>query len=142
MPLFAACLAPAVSPIESTALRSAEARFRVLDLGLYVEARVGQEAFWFLLDSGSPYTHLRPEISRRLPARSRWDISRRFLTDVRVLPKLSVGGAELGDVMVAVQPVRFGHPAIDGKPVAGVLGYNVLRMLSVGLDPNAGRMWA
>ena len=111
---------------------------------LFVRATVnGQDAGWFLFDSGAGATMLNPELSERLGLEAFGEERltpfgpEAFEARLRRVASLTVGPLELRDLVVLDKVGPDMASRLLGEPVAGVLGWDVFLRSVVTIDARA-----
>ncbi|HVT12901.1 MAG TPA: retropepsin-like aspartic protease [Fimbriimonadaceae bacterium] len=125
---------------------SAEAPFRISDSGLCVRLGLNGAKRWFVIDSGAEGGTIDPAAVSGIPGAQKVanDVAPAAGQFFVKVPTLEIGGARLKNVYFGAGKWGGIGELVAGtkERIAGVLGFNALRMISLGIDFRQCRLWA
>lgn len=124
----------------------AEAPFRIAGPNLCVKVRIGNRPLWVQLDSGAAMSSIDPSVLESLKGIKKLPnhIDPQVTGTIARVPTIDIGGVRLADQYFDVwKRSPIGETVDDSSErIEGVLGYNVLRLISIGIDFRECRFWA
>lgn len=122
----------------------AEVPFRIWERSLFVQVRLSGKPYWFMLDSGAYISWIDPKVARTIPNLKETKSEEAIGNNLAHVPSLEFGDAKLRyQVFVESRPQAIKKLSVrTPEPIVGGIGYNVLRMMKIGIDFHNQRLWA